>query len=201
MSKALSFQSAASVVLAVGKGNKHSKADSDEIKEMDGKDEGDSIRNNAKTENETRAPSRSVEPTSYLSGEATRLWVDRGVVGVPIKRGMTSTTPQPFDLGPRQSFQDLSQEMARRAHSRKELSSELASRQSSRPHSRKELSSELASRQRSSEDRPRTGMSMRTGPSASASASRGPGPEQGPEQGPDQGPGRGPGQQGGRVPR
>ena len=145
MSKALSFQSVASVVLAVGKGNKHSKADSDEIKEMDGKDEGDSTRNNAKTENETRAPSRSVEPTSYLSGEATRLWVDRGVVGVPIKRGMTSTTPQPFDLGPRQSFQDLSQEMARRAHSRKELSSELASRQSS------------------SEDRPRTGMSMRTG--------------------------------------
>ena len=61
-----------------------------------------------------------------LSG---RLWVDRGVVGVPARREARSTTPEPFALAEaRQSFAQFTKAMEVRSQSRAELSNRITQR-------------------------------------------------------------------------
>ena len=82
----------------------------------------------------------------------SRLWVDRGVVGVPTRRESRSTTPKPFALAEtRRSFANVTKEMEVRSQADARLSFENASKTMEvRSHvytqSSAELSNEIAQR-------------------------------------------------------
>ena len=81
-------------------------------------------------------------------GPSSRLWVDRGVVGVPAKRESRSTTPQPFALAEaRRSFANVSKELEARSPSETRQSfAKMSKAMEVRSQSRAELSNEIAQR-------------------------------------------------------